>query len=462
MPTERHWFALIQRRQVRAFLLVIIALFGSAAPPAHAQSTAAPRTVCVQPSGDGSKIVPTLDVPRIEPTQSQRSLANPLNPNDPEPLVMLTLGDSAMWGNGLTPDHKYSMQVAHFIADSTGRVVHFVSYAHSGATLSTETGGSYEPIRASDIAVPPGDLNAALPTTLQQEACAASSDETHNAEIVLLNGCINDVSAEQIGLPFPLAGADAQEIARRSHLLCSDPMLQLLNNTLHDFPIATVVVANYWRLVSDKYPPLGLELANGQAKSAPADLQRQAQLNQLLKAQRKAEALRGRLVTPSKSLLDSGGIFQSWGANSTAFLDTSQACFSWAVATANGATTVPNDPNDTACPGPTPQVSEATPPASDKVKRNVRVFLATVLDDPDFSYGAPQTHLWKVPLTAADTDERYAARLKLCKSHYNCFDQADRFICSVNPTAHPNLIGAGAFTDSISVIFSNAWEPKGP
>jgi len=458
MPRQRYFADAIPRIRGAVLRLGVLVSFGVFAPPspaqllASAQSAPASRTVCVQPPGNGSKIVPTLDLPLIKPISGAPSLKNPLVSDDTKTLVMLTLGDSAMWGNGLNIGHKYSHQVAQDVANATGRSVHLVSYAHSGANLSTENGSSYEPLKPADNGTPPGDLNAWFPTTLQQEACAASNDKTQDAEIVLLNGCINDVSALKISLPFPLSGATANEITRRSHQQCSDKMLTLIRNTQQDFLQATIIVSNYWRIVSDKSSPIGVAMAKNSSESTPADLLLQAQMNQLLQAELKAEKLTDQTVTTGDALIDRGSIFLKWGDNSAAFLKASQGCFTWAVATADGTTALPNNPAEDECP-------TVTFPPVQRVTNNLRVFLATVPDDPNFSYGAPHKHIWIVPINAVyRADERYKERLKLCRSHY--VDLGNLFICRINPTAHPNLIGANSFRDSIDQILKTAWQAR--
>jgi hypothetical protein len=223
-PSQHHDFT-------RPLVIAIAAMALLDAVPTFAQ---APSTsTCKQPGGQGAQIVPTREFDPILPHNAPRTLVNPLNPTDTSSLTIVSLGDSAMWGNGLNKGHKYAHQVAQHVANATGRTVDLIAYAHSGANLSTET-GEYEPMKDSDNGTPPGDLNASLPTTLQQEACAKKDHP--QAEIILLNGCINDVSAEAIGLPFPLSGATREEIKRRALKECSEPMRVLLKYTQDEFP----------------------------------------------------------------------------------------------------------------------------------------------------------------------------------------------------------------------------------
>jgi hypothetical protein len=435
---------------MRTFLmpsLTLLLLAGTApiALLAAAPATAATASTCVQPGGQGAQIVPTGTF-KILPHGTTRTLVNPLNSMDTSPLTMLTFGDSAMWGNGLNIDHKYAYQVAQHVADSAGRVVNLITYSHSGANLSTETGQSYEPLRDSDKGIPPGDPNAGLPTMLQQEACAKK--DYSQAAIILLDGCINDVSALAIGLPFPLSGATPDEIKRRAHQQCSEPMRALLKNTQDDFPKTTIIVSNYWLLISDKSSPIGVIMANGTAKVISPDRMLNLEFQSLIEAQRKAERETGRNFVETDLQSDPATIFRKWSDNSRAFLDASQDCFVWAISVVNGKSLATKTDN------PCPHMLPAAPQLANK---NLRVFLATVSDDPAYSYGAGRRkRLWSVPIGPFRHDQEYERRRRLCNTHYSI--GGDRFICKINPTAHPNVAGAKAFANSINAILDVAWK----
>ncbi|HYL01415.1 MAG TPA: hypothetical protein VEU78_09470 [Steroidobacteraceae bacterium] len=363
------------------------------------------------------------------------------------PLTMLAFGDSAMWGNGLDDEHKYVHLVAQYVADGTGRSVRLVSYAHSGAKIADQSNSCYEPLVPSDQR-PPGDLNAGLPTTLQQEAAAAG--QYRDAELVLLDGCINDVSPEKVALPFPLSGADKEEITRRAHRWCSDHMLSALRQAEKHFPYATVIVSNYWLIISNKSSPVGLALTKKPVDFTPQELAGFHDVESLLKTQLEAEQKLGTHLTDLEVLANPGATLQKWSDNSYAFLDTSERCFDWAVASVDGKTHDANDPNAAQCPA----TGHVRPqPVSD----SVRAFLATVPRDPKYSYGTGKdSRLWSVP-EPADPDQRYSQRGALCRSHYGVTHPEQELICQENPTAHPNVSGADAFRDSIAGILAVAW-----
>jgi hypothetical protein len=301
------------------------------------------------------------------------------------------------------------------------------------------------PLRPSDKGTPSGDPNAGLPTTLQQEACGKTAYS--RAEIILLDGCINDVSAAAIGLPFPLSGATADEIKRRAHQQCAEPMRTLLKNTQDDFPKATIVVSNYWLIISDKSSPVGVTREKNIVRATSKDPAVNNEFENLLSAQRKAEQETGRNFVETDLRRDAANIFRKWSDNSRTFLDTSQDCFVWAISMVNGKNLLPNTEN------PCTHIAPAPPQPA---KNNLRVFLATVSDDPAYSYGAgPHKRLWSVPIGPFRHDQEYDRRHKVCDTHYPI--GGDWFICTIDPTAHPNVAGAKAFADRINTILDVAW-----
>lgn len=406
-------------------------------------------STCVNQHSPEEESIATEVFTTITPRRPTGLLENPLNRGVHAALTMLTFGDSAMWGNGLKDSYKYAYLVAQYVADGTGRSVHLVSYAHSGANLAIETDSCYEPMIASDSR-PPGDLNAGLPTGLQQASNAAVVARYNDAELILLDGCINDVGAEKIALPFPFSRSTPEEIRHLAHEQCSDNMVKLLRYTLDHFKKATIIVSNYWLIISDKSSPIGLALSKPQANFTPQDRKIYRDINNLLATELKAEEKLGQHFTDTNALMDPKAVLLKWSDNSKAFLETSETCFDWAVATVDGKTSRPNGPDG--CPNDAGHIDPQT------VSDGVRTFLAKVSCDPRYSYGAGKDkRIWSVPSRFFRPDQLYSKRARLCSSHYDHGDPAERFICYVNPTAHPNISGARAYRDSITDILGIAW-----
>jgi hypothetical protein len=435
-------------------LLSVLALCGILSPVVVAQTAPAAQTAPTPASAktrcshqpQGSPVIPTRVFADVMPHPTTHKLENPLRPGVESALIMLAFGDSAMWGNGLSDPHKYAHLVAQFIADGTGRTVRLVTYAHSGANIENRD-DCYAPTLDSDNG-PPGDLNGGLPTILQQEQAASKIADYQSAELILIDGCINDVNANKV--VFPLSGLTPRDVRVLAHGKCSKNMLTLLQHAKNDFPLATLIVSNYWLIISEKSSPVGIALNKSPADFSPSDRATYDQVGDLLEAELRAEKEGGRQVTDVNALRDPKATLRSWSDNSYAFLDTTETCFDWAVAVVDGKT--PDSNGNDSCP-------KESSVAAQRVTQAVRAFLAKVPTDPEYSYGAgPKKRVWSVPGVGHRKDEVYDERSSLCKTHYdNAFDD---FICHVNPAAHPNVPGADAYTKSITDILGVGWQKQ--
>jgi hypothetical protein len=341
------------------------------------------------------------------------------------------MGDSVVWGNGDRDDHKSAVLVASDLADETQRTVVLTFFAHSGAALAVP--GDTVPILPSDNGQPQGDLNATSPTTSEQADCAAQT--YGDAELVLLDGCINEVGATNIAFPF----TPTPTIIEHTRTFCGIPMETLLRNVLAAFPHAIIVVYDYFPIVSDHSSPFGLKrLARKQLTA-----QRMSQ-----------ESLPGAAPAQLPRRLEQTQL-EAWKDNSAAFHQWSRTCFQWAIV----ASQVPAPAHQD---GGATQLSVCDPSVPAGTQNASRVFLASVSDDPQYAYGASNTRLWSLPIQflwwTFRADELYKPRGKLCKSHYPS-DPGAQLICEINPIAHPNVTGAHAYYDSIIALVRNAWKP---
>lgn len=416
--------------------MVLPLFFVSACEFAHAQCTAAP----------------TREYGPFKPTNPTKPpLRDPLLPSASGSLQIVALGDSVVWGNGDKPEHKFVEIVATRLAESSQREVTVEMFAHSGARLKkTDDNPTTVP---SENGVPLGDLNGQLPTTEQQENCAATNYS--KAEVVLVDGCINEVSAEKIALPFPFSRTTPEKIRKDVDAYCSVPMRDVLSRIKSDFPNATIIVLNYYRIISDESKPL-LQTTPGQRKpSLAAKGSSPKEVDKLIVEQMKIERLAGTEhlhVEQTQALTK-----KSWGDNSDAFLTSSRNCFDWAIAQVNrNSEDAPGGDTVMGCPPATDhqQPRQATP--------NVRVYLATVPDDATYAYGAPNSHLWKLPIHFLwwtwGADEMYADRKKICERTYPEVPWAKE-TCEIDAIAHPNIEGAAAYAENITKVMSVAWSP---
>jgi hypothetical protein len=344
----------------------------------------------------------------------QNPLLDPVSSSSPG-LKIVTLGDSVVWGDGNVESNKFSVKLAHDLANATGRSTTVIAYAHSGARLvSVDDPGSLVP---TDGSVYQMDLNSQRPTTAEQADCAASRDS--DAEVVLLDGCINEVGATKIALPIPFNWTTPDNVHATAYSACSAPMRKLIESVKLGFPRATIIVINYYQIVTGKSR---LELEQplpGSPHAVPKPGTPTDAANELEAEQKKLLTLSGHqneaLFVQPVHPAQPENILHSWQANSVEFLDTSQDCFQWAVAAADGKKVDSLDDSQAApsCPiGPNealPNLQQAT--------QSVRVFLAKVDDEPEFGYGAPKTREWRLP-SNRHPDDMYALRVPICEFHY--------------------------------------------
>lgn len=344
-------------------------------------------------------------------------------------LTVVALGDSVVWGDGDKPGDRIVSVVGQELANKRGRAVEVHSYAHSGAKLGAPSG---EPVSNPSSyphprGVPMGDVDSDVPTTNEQADCAAINDS--GAEIVMLDGCINEVGATNIALPHIFPDQDTPDKVRAAVLAsCAANMKGLLEGVKSQFGRAQIVVLNYYRVVSSDSTPKPLVAQPGNQKAAAPETEKTKQLKKV--AKRKL----GR--TPTQNEVERQK--QAWDENSAVFLLDTTSCFNWAIAAVNtGAFTPlpvmapPYTPSNPVGVCPAPLVS--SPP-------NSRVALAVLPDNPDYSYGAVKTHIWLLP-TLFSQDEMYWKRTWECTTHL-CRHDTD---CFVNAIAHPNVLGARCY-----------------
>jgi len=155
-------------------------------------------------------------------------------------LNMLVLGDSIMWGQGLKTEDKAWWRLKNWLKEKTGREVREKVEAHSGAAIDAAPGS--EPFKSGD-----GEVNLLTPTINEQvdEARKYYGDPSQ-VDLILVNGCINDVDVRN--LLDASTALDALEVSIREK--CGGRMHSLLRRITREFPNAHVVVSGYYRIVS--------------------------------------------------------------------------------------------------------------------------------------------------------------------------------------------------------------------
>ena len=160
------------------------------------------------------------------------------------PLNMLVLGDSIAWGQGLKDEHKAWHQVKAWLRQTTGREVRERIEAHSGAVI-----GSAEERQAGSHASLDGEVNRAVPTVNEQiDTALKSYADASQVDLVLVDGCINDVDARRLlnAINTP------EEIHRAAEAKCGVLVESLLQRITAVFPQAHVIVTGYFPIISEK------------------------------------------------------------------------------------------------------------------------------------------------------------------------------------------------------------------
>ena len=145
---------------------------------------------------------------------------------------MAVIGDSVAWGNGLNKEDKYPYLVADWLEEKLNRPVDVTVYAHSGATISGESGEAIDQ-----------NLNSESPTLMDQ---AKNIKDKDDVDLILISGGINDVGIMNIlnaYIPSDKIDQNAQSI--------QEPMKNLLSTLLNECKNAKIIVTNYYPIVSE-------------------------------------------------------------------------------------------------------------------------------------------------------------------------------------------------------------------
>ena len=463
-------------RPGRLYLAALL-LISCSSCPIHAQALAGASTSaactkdCKSPQLKPLPCSRLLRFPIFNPAASNSDvhLKNPLS-DSTDVLYVVAMGDSVVWGNGLYDADTFMYNFGQNVADATGRRVQVVYYAHSGARLyrvDDYTSTPYFDAQGNYI----GDISSQRPTTEEQAKCAAH--DYPQAEILVMDGCINEVGATDIALPFPLNFTNANEIVKGASDCGSHWPDFLQNQVLNNFPKAAVIVLNYYQVVSDLSKPSEAKSgATGAAAGADPEQAALGQAVEMLDEKRLNLMKRSGKTTSQAWARIAQGSGRSpasmraekrsekvidWSENSLAFLVTSQNCAVAAVNVANGA------PGAMPCPeiaSYQPSVP-LNPPPPLAVTQSSRTYLAAPKPYPwpaSYSYGAADHHIWYLPIPASREYDDHSEQEKRCKAEFNLISVKDYFGCIWDPMAHPNRLGAESYRQTLFEVIKNAWK----
>jgi lysophospholipase L1-like esterase len=371
------------------------------------------------------------------------------------PFRMLVLGDSVMWGQGLTDEHKFSYMVRQWICEqrNSGNCqdkddVQIHVEAHSGAVMAKpeKDNQKKEEDRFTRTNSPiryPGEVNNVYPTVWGQVDLARryyldNSIPPEEVDLILVNGGINDMGAPSLLAP-KLLGFLAGNINDFARKYCEDDMKLLLEKVANTFPNARIVVPGYFPLVSLSTPENLLMETIGylflgkkeKANNAEAIEEESANPPNEVAASHK----------PSKSLVHMANRSRDWTVASNAALATAVKSFNSSRAG------LPVTGNNS--PAPPPDAS-------------ARALFVPVLFSDENAYAAKSALLWKlirkgpdVVLECAETnplknlianDELQTKRGCLCEQA----GKRNDVICMRAGAFHPNVQGAELYFKSIT------------
>jgi lysophospholipase L1-like esterase len=157
---------------------------------------------------------------------------------------LLVLGDSIAWGQGLKDEHKAWYQVKTRLEDGFDRKVLERIEAHSGAVIGSVGDSNGNPSPPLD-----GEVNRALPSINDQiDNALRSYADPAKVDLVLVDGCINDVDARRL-LNAANTPNGIRELAEQK---CGPPMEALLTRVATSFSNAHVIVTGYYPILSEK------------------------------------------------------------------------------------------------------------------------------------------------------------------------------------------------------------------
>ena len=162
---------------------------------------------------------------------------------------IVVLGDSVAWGTGLQEPEKFSALVAQRVRDlnqASNLGVFREVRAHTGAIL----GLGLQPPLQPGLPPIPGEVPTSYPTISEQLDLYAGSSNAAYVDLVLVDGCINDIGVFTILDPQRSPSNLDPEIEQG----CHDDMLELLKKAAVLFPQARIVVNGY-------FAPLGHDSA---------------------------------------------------------------------------------------------------------------------------------------------------------------------------------------------------------
>jgi lysophospholipase L1-like esterase len=165
-----------------------------------------------------------------------------------DPLRMLVIGDSVLWGQGLWDDQKMHNLVAQQLVAGGAPWPQIFHYAVSGATIGFKDG---QPLSGASVwSWWPRELPKSNPTLYEQCLQVQADHPKQLFDLILVVGGINDVDVRTIFDPL----TSTSDITKACQLYCNGAMSDLLEVVRATFlaanPNARVLVLGYYDIFS--------------------------------------------------------------------------------------------------------------------------------------------------------------------------------------------------------------------
>lgn len=154
------------------------------------------------------------------------------------PFGLAVIGDSIMWGQGLSDPEKYWHKTVGWLKSELRRPISHHVFAHSGAKIE-----AYSWMDAR----PPlhGEVPNSAPSVVKQAQLVPSPGDI---DLVLLDGGANDIGLTNAMNP----DVDVAWIGEQARTKCGDRMKGLLCYLVGLFPNARFIVTGYYPLLSEQ------------------------------------------------------------------------------------------------------------------------------------------------------------------------------------------------------------------
>jgi len=329
----------------------------------------------------------------------------PPNGQESGAFHMVVIGDSIAWGNGLLNENKYSYLVADWLQKKLNKPVDVTVYAHSGATISGESGGSIDP-----------NLNSGTPTLMDQ---ARSIKDKDKVNLILVSGGINDVGLSNI----LDANTPAERINRLSESI-KEPMMNLLTYLL-DETDAKIIVTGYYHLITEDSKVQSQDRIIAGLLAMRSDKTLSQSENVLITA----------IANPTDANIEAAWYLLEGSINNVANIFTHDANLR-----ANSDTFYAISSNSL----------EAAVNAADRGQNRIK-FIDPMFER-DNSYRASDSFLWQLDRNLRTNDDQYSKRVELTEDK----DLITKFQNNINAMGHPNSDGAAKYAHTIESLIENS------